>query len=83
MAILNAIAARQGSGFLDVIFGYMSSSRETQPVAGVNGSKQIQICALVDHSGTPKEIANVVSQLVDEGFSTIKLKVPLTPNKCL
>ncbi|XP_065045713.1 protein PHYLLO, chloroplastic-like isoform X3 [Musa acuminata AAA Group] len=80
MAILNAIAARQGSGFLDVISGYMSSSRETQLVAGVNGSKQIQICALVDHSGTPKEIADVVSQLVDEGFSTIKLKVARREN---
>ncbi|WOK95438.1 protein PHYLLO, chloroplastic isoform X2 [Canna indica] len=76
MAIVNALAARQRSSFLDVISGRRNSSRETCMVSdGVDDLKHIEICALVDHSGSPKEVAGVVFQLVKEGFTTIKLKV--------
>lgn len=76
MAILNTLAMNEASSFLDVISGYRSSSVEPQFDAdGNDGPKQIEICALVDHSGSPKEIADIVFQLVYEGFNTIKLKV--------
>lgn len=76
MAILNTLAMNEASSFFDVISGYRSSSVEPQLDAdGNDGPKQIEICALIDHSGSPKEIADVVFQLVDEGFNTIKLKV--------
>ncbi|XP_042431039.1 protein PHYLLO, chloroplastic-like isoform X2 [Zingiber officinale] len=81
MAILNTLAMNEASSFFDVISGYGSSSVEPLLDAdGNDGPKQIEICALIDHSGSPKEIADVVYQLVDEGFNTIKLKVARRKN---
>ncbi|XP_077237681.1 2-oxoglutarate decarboxylase/hydro-lyase/magnesium ion-binding protein isoform X2 [Tasmannia lanceolata] len=83
MAILNALAARQGSSLADVILGCGSLSLETQLVKADNilqSSPRVKICALIDSNGTPKEVAHVVAQLVDEGFTTVKLKVARRAN---
>ncbi|XP_058112414.1 protein PHYLLO, chloroplastic isoform X2 [Magnolia sinica] len=83
MAILNALAARQGTSLLGVILGSASSSLVTQSIEEdemIKRSSRVQICALVDSSGTPEEVAHVVAQLVDEGFTTIKLKVARRAN---
>ncbi|XP_072992961.1 protein PHYLLO, chloroplastic isoform X2 [Typha latifolia] len=79
MAILNALAARCGSNLSDLVSGCMSSYRDTKSVKPGN-SASIDICALVDCNGNPAEVAHVVSQLVDEGFTTIKLKVARREN---
>lgn len=77
MAILNALAARQGSSLSDLILGYESSGLKTQLDEADKTLRppRVQICALLDSNGTPKEVAHIVAQLVDEGFTTIKLKV--------
>lgn len=68
MAILNAIASRQSSSLLDVL----------QPNAEAEISSlesNVRICALLDSNGTPSEVADIATRLVEEGFSAIKLKV--------
>ncbi|KAH7688939.1 isochorismate synthase / 2-succinyl-5-enolpyruvyl-6-hydroxy-3-cyclohexene-1-carboxylate synthase / 2-succinyl-6-hydroxy-2,4-cyclohexadiene-1-carboxylate synthase / O-succinylbenzoate synthase protein [Dioscorea alata] len=83
MAILNALAARCGCSLSDVLSGYKSAplgnlkSVKSELIDDVNVKKstRVQISALVDCKGTPKSVAHVVSQLVEEGFTTIKLKV--------
>ncbi|XP_020083251.1 protein PHYLLO, chloroplastic isoform X4 [Ananas comosus] len=76
MAILNALAAKQGSSLSDLISGCMSSSGDKKSLRdNTQDSASIQICALVDCNGTPNEVAYVVSQLANEGFTTVKLKV--------
>lgn len=78
MAILNALAARHSSSLSDLIAGSISSFQDTKALYDdiiVRTSVGIPICALVDCNGSPKEVAHVVSQIVDEGFTTIKVKV--------
>lgn len=83
MAILNALAARCGCSLSDVLSGYKSTSlgslksvrSELIDDVIVKKSARVHISALVDCKGTPKNVAHVVSQLVEEGFTTIKLKV--------
>uniref|UniRef100_A0A1J3CVU3 Protein PHYLLO, chloroplastic n=1 Tax=Noccaea caerulescens TaxID=107243 RepID=A0A1J3CVU3_NOCCA len=68
MALLSAMAVRHDSS----LFGILDSQKEE------NGSAQphtVQICALLDSEGTPSEVAYVARRLVQEGFSSIKLKV--------
>ncbi|PKU61520.1 protein PHYLLO, chloroplastic isoform X1 [Dendrobium catenatum] len=76
MAILNALAKRQGSS-LSGFIGYESFLLGTQKVADKNICKEegIPICALVDCDGTPNVVAHVVSQLFHDGFTTVKIKV--------
>ncbi|ONK69405.1 uncharacterized protein A4U43_C05F22510 [Asparagus officinalis] len=83
MALLNALAVRHASSLSGLITGCGCSSQYTK--AGnddisVRSSEGIAICALVDCNGSPKEVAHLVSQLVDEGFTTIKLKVARRKN---
>ncbi|XP_068641777.1 protein PHYLLO, chloroplastic isoform X3 [Aristolochia californica] len=73
MAVLNALAARQGSSLSDLLLGSETHTSSADEMVGTDG--RVQICALVDSSGSPKEVAHVVAHLVDEGFTTIKLKV--------
>ncbi|KAG1327479.1 hypothetical protein COCNU_01G014130 [Cocos nucifera] len=81
MAILNALAARAGSSLLELVTGCRSSTQDSQSLTDImKGSARIQISALVDCNGTPTQVAHVVSRLVDEGFTTIKLKVARREN---
>ncbi|XP_038988041.1 protein PHYLLO, chloroplastic isoform X3 [Phoenix dactylifera] len=81
MAILNALAARAGSSLLELVTGCRSSLQDSQSLKDImKGSARIEISALVDCNGTPKQVAHVVSRLVDEGFTTIKLKVARREN---
>lgn len=78
MALLNALAARRVSSFSDLITGCSSCIQDTKAVYDditVRRSAGIPICALVDSNGSPNEVAHVVSQLVEEGFTTVKIKV--------
>ncbi|KAF8399244.1 hypothetical protein HHK36_015109 [Tetracentron sinense] len=78
MAILNALAARQGSSLLNLLLYRECSTSDTQSVKAeeiIKRSSRVQICALLDSNGTPKEVAYVAAKLVEEGFTTIKLKV--------
>lgn len=73
MAILNALAARQGSDFLSIL----QPSKDE-----INASKdvsKVKICALVDSNGKPNEVADLVTMIVEEGFTAIKLKVTFLP----
>eukprot|EP00257_Ricinus_communis_P024903 XP_025012317.1 protein PHYLLO, chloroplastic isoform X2 [Ricinus communis] len=68
MAILNAIAERQGSSLLNII----------QPQRGKEEAYEksnVKICGLIDSNGSPAEVAYIASSLVKEGFSALKLKV--------
>lgn len=70
MAILNAIATRQGSNLLGIL--------HPQKVEDISEcSSTVQICALVDSNGTPTQVAAVIATLVEEGFTAVKLKVYL------
>ncbi|XP_057963060.1 protein PHYLLO, chloroplastic isoform X2 [Malania oleifera] len=70
MAILNAIALRQGSNLLNMLHPHMDKEEEI-----CERSSKVQICALIDASGTPAEVAYIARRLVKEGFAAIKLKV--------
>lgn len=82
MAVLNALAARQGSSLLDLIRGQRGLPLNTQSDTDdrMKKSENIQISALIDCNGTPTDVAYVVSRLVNEGFTTIKLKVARREN---
>ncbi|KDP31426.1 hypothetical protein JCGZ_11802 [Jatropha curcas] len=68
MAILNAIAERQGSSLLNMI----QPQREEEKT---NEKSRVKICGLIDSNGTPAEVAHIAYSLVEEGFSALKLKV--------
>ncbi|PON74619.1 Menaquinone biosynthesis protein MenD [Parasponia andersonii] len=68
MAILNALAARQGYDLLSLLH-----VQKDEVIA--KESSKVQICGLVDSNGTPTEVADIVAKLVEEGFAAIKLKV--------
>lgn len=72
MAILSAIASRNGSSLLNILH---PSAKE---VSG--SSSSVQISALIDSYGSPMDTAFVASNLVAEGFTTIKIKVIISPN---
>ncbi|KAH9607030.1 hypothetical protein KSS87_013805 [Heliosperma pusillum] len=70
MAVLNAIAARQNCSLLDVLWPQSDQANMIcqQPAS-------IDICALLDSNGPPKEVAKVAFELVGEGFRALKVKV--------
>ncbi|XP_074383455.1 protein PHYLLO, chloroplastic isoform X2 [Apium graveolens] len=70
MAILNAMAAAEGSSLLNILKPLTESEEQTsaRPL-------NVRICALLDAKGTPSEVAYVAGTLVKEGFTAIKLKV--------
>lgn len=68
MAILNAIATRQGSNLLGILLGQKGGDVS-------QSSSTVQICALVDSNGTPTEVADSIATLVEEGFTAVKIKV--------
>lgn len=72
MAILSAIATRHGGSVLDIL----RPSREELPKI----SSAVQICALIDSYGSPKDTAFIASTLVAEGFTAIKIKVIIFDN---
>uniref|UniRef100_A0A0D9VHL4 Mandelate racemase/muconate lactonizing enzyme C-terminal domain-containing protein n=1 Tax=Leersia perrieri TaxID=77586 RepID=A0A0D9VHL4_9ORYZ len=69
MAILNLLASRRTCRLYDIFTG--SNVVECNQ----SSSASIEICALLDSSGTPMEVALAVLKLVAEGFTTVKLKV--------
>lgn len=82
MALLNALAARHASSLSELICGHCASSQDSWAVCDDTIARKpagVPICALVDCNGSPKEVAHVVSQLVTEGFTTIKIKVGSYP----
>ncbi|XP_050372499.1 protein PHYLLO, chloroplastic isoform X2 [Argentina anserina] len=68
MAILNAIATRQGSDLLGIL--NPQKAGDTSELAST-----VQICALVDSNGTPAQVAESIATLVEEGFTAVKIKV--------
>lgn len=69
MAILNALAARQGISLLSLL----SSQRDKEILS--ENHRGVRVCALMDPNGTPEEVALAAQILVDEGHTAIKLKV--------
>ncbi|XP_004237229.1 protein PHYLLO, chloroplastic isoform X1 [Solanum lycopersicum] len=67
MAVLNAIAAREGSSLLNVL--------RVQTEESTDSSLDVKVCALLESNGGPSEMALVATTLVREGFTAIKLKV--------
>ncbi|OVA12535.1 Thiamine pyrophosphate enzyme [Macleaya cordata] len=83
MAILNAIASRQGCSLSNLLLSHESSTPRTQLYESEDKTKRssrVQICALIDSNGTPEEVAHIAAKLVEEGFTTIKLKVARRAN---
>ncbi|KAK1425534.1 hypothetical protein QVD17_20887 [Tagetes erecta] len=74
MAILNAIAAAEGSTMLNLL--HPCAPKEECSTKSLN----VKICALLDSDGTPEEVALLAAKLVEEGFTAIKLKVARRPN---
>ncbi|KAK9051156.1 hypothetical protein SSX86_027782 [Deinandra increscens subsp. villosa] len=74
MAILNAIAAAEGSTMLNLL--HPCAPKEECSIKSLN----VKICALIDSDGTPEEVAHLAATLVEEGFSAIKLKVARRAN---
>lgn len=73
MAVLSAIAARENSTLLKILYPKVEES--PKKLLGV------PICALIDSGRSPNDIANVATSLVEEGFTAIKIKVvPQAPN---
>ncbi|XP_019053464.1 PREDICTED: protein PHYLLO, chloroplastic isoform X2 [Nelumbo nucifera] len=82
MALLNALAAGQECCLLNLL-GCEISSKEDESLKKdgiIRSSSGVQICALLDSSGTPEEVANIAAKLFEEGFTTIKLKVARRAN---
>ncbi|KAL6961689.1 hypothetical protein U1Q18_002488 [Sarracenia purpurea var. burkii] len=75
MAILNALAAREGSSLLNILHPEKAAEVELP-----EQSLTVQICALVDSNGTPKDVADIAAALVGEGFTAIKIKVARRPD---
>lgn len=83
MAILNALAAHWKSNLSDILLGinnrlepsYQKDNGLELRKGDSKNEKSIEICALVNCEGSPSEVAHVVLELVEEGFSTVKLKV--------
>ncbi|KAI7754357.1 hypothetical protein M8C21_006045 [Ambrosia artemisiifolia] len=74
MAILNAIAAAEGSTMLNLL--HPNAPKTECSTKSLN----VKICALIDSDGTPEEVASLAATLVDEGFTAIKLKVARRAN---
>ncbi|KAK8309972.1 hypothetical protein V6Z12_D02G156700 [Gossypium hirsutum] len=70
MAILNAIAMSHGSSLLNILYPLRERTEEKS-----ENLASIRICALIDCSGTPEEVARIAVDLVEEGFTAIKIKV--------
>ncbi|KAK7384912.1 hypothetical protein VNO78_30615 [Psophocarpus tetragonolobus] len=69
MAILNAIGNSKGSSMLNILHPPTNENTKCDLPSNV------QICALIDSNESPTEVANVAAELIEEGFSAIKLKV--------
>lgn len=70
MAILNALAATEGSSLLNILHPETATEEELS-----QRPFTVHICALIDSDGAPKDVADIAATLVGEGFSAIKLKV--------
>jgi isochorismate synthase/2-succinyl-5-enolpyruvyl-6-hydroxy-3-cyclohexene-1-carboxylate synthase/2-succinyl-6-hydroxy-2,4-cyclohexadiene-1-carboxylate synthase/O-succinylbenzoate synthase len=80
MAILNLLASQRKCRLSEILAGSTSNPLlrdQGLVVYNQNSSAHIKICALLDSNGTPMEVALAVAKLVDEGFTTVKLKVIL------
>ena len=78
MAILNLLASQRKCTLPEILTGSHPLLRDRSLVEyNQNSSIRIEICALLDSNGTPMEVALAVAKLVDEGFTTVKLKVIL------
>ncbi|VAI57221.1 unnamed protein product [Triticum turgidum subsp. durum] len=76
MAILNLLASQRKCRLSEILTGSNPLVRDQSLVEyNQNSSAGIHICALLDSDGTPMEVALAVTKLVDEGFTTVKLKV--------
>lgn len=76
MAFLNLLASQRKCRSSEILTGFNPLLGDQSLVEyNQNSSTRIQICALLDSYGTPMEVALAVAKLVDEGFTTVKLKV--------
>lgn len=75
MAVLNALAARQNCGFADLLHNDYSNKSQLLQAKDVHTKPHIQICSLINSNAVPKVVAEFASELVNEGFSAIKIKV--------
>lgn len=69
MAILNALAEHQSSSLLGILYPHKDEKEISKNSDGV------QVCALLDPRGSTEEAACAASALVEEGYTTIKIKV--------
>lgn len=67
MAVLNAIATKESSCMLNVLF--------PKAVELPRKMLDVQICALIDSLGSPMDMAYIATSMVKEGFAAIKMKV--------
>ncbi|XP_071926454.1 protein PHYLLO, chloroplastic isoform X3 [Coffea arabica] len=72
MAVLNAVAAKEGSSMLNILF----PKTVDLPKKFLN----VHICALIDSVGSPLDTAYIATSLVKEGFIAVKMKVARRAN---
>ncbi|GAB2280146.1 hypothetical protein Dimus_014783 [Dionaea muscipula] len=71
MAILNALASRQGCSLSSILHGPpKDEDKNVSP-----GRSGVRICALLGDKGSPLDVVNAADKLVREGFYALKLKV--------
>ncbi|KAI7982828.1 hypothetical protein LOK49_LG15G00024 [Camellia lanceoleosa] len=61
MAILNAIAASEGSSLLNILHRETATQEELSERSSI-----VQICALIDSNGTPKDVVDIVTHLLEK-----------------
>lgn len=69
MAILNVLSVSQGLSLLNILYPLWEKEEKSERLSSV------RICALLDSGGTPEEVAHIAVDLVEEGFTAIKIKV--------
>ncbi|KAK4779911.1 hypothetical protein SAY87_016017 [Trapa incisa] len=69
MAILNALAELWSLSLNGILYSQKDVNEISEKSDGV------QVCALLDPRGSPEEVASAASALVEEGYTTIKIKV--------
>ncbi|KAL3510951.1 hypothetical protein ACH5RR_030352 [Cinchona calisaya] len=72
MAILNAIAAKESSCMLNILFPKIIELPKEL--------LDVQVCGLIDSVGSPMDMAYIATSMVKEGFAAIKMKVARRAN---
>lgn len=79
MALLEALAASADCSLWELLDGRALNKGNALPSSGsLDSTVTTQVCGLLDSLDSPDEVAVAAAALVEQGFSTLKLKVSRT-----